>query len=153
MVWSGISTPKRLKSFAWRCTGRWSAILLTITCASSHAPATLFSMDCDGLVAVFTKSGAHSEQLSADQLRLFVQELNAPESEAATQKEDDVPPGSTSNRTKTKPSTIWRKIAFYRCIVSPHHLRAQHELLQANIAHAYFLQTSSITSNCAGMYS
>src|SRR5271170_3455266 len=45
------------------------------------------------------KSGTHSEQLSADQLRLFVQELNAAESEAATetQKDDDVPPGSTSN--------------------------------------------------------
>jgi hypothetical protein len=42
------------------------------------------------------KSGTHSEQLSADQLRLFVQELNAPESEAATeaQKDDDLPPGS-----------------------------------------------------------
>jgi hypothetical protein len=76
MVWSGISTPKRLKIFAWRCTGRWSAILLTITCASSDAPATLFSMGCGGLPAVFT---VH--------------------------------------------------------------------------AHAYFLQTSSITSNCAGMYS
>ena len=45
------------------------------------------------------KSGTHSEQLNADQLRLFVQELNAAESEAATetQKDDDVPPGSTSN--------------------------------------------------------
>jgi hypothetical protein len=29
------------------------------------------------------KSGTHSEQLSADQLRLFVQELNAAESEAS----------------------------------------------------------------------
>ena len=53
------------------------------------------------------KSGTHSEQLSADQLRLFVQELNAAESEAATeetQKDDDVPPGSlpTAVRTKTK---------------------------------------------------
>ena len=45
------------------------------------------------------KSGTHSEQLSVDQLRLFVLELNAPESEAApeTQKDDDVPPGSTSD--------------------------------------------------------
>ena len=45
------------------------------------------------------KSGTRSEQLSADQLRLFVQELNAAESEAATetQKDDDVPLGSTSN--------------------------------------------------------
>jgi transposase IS66-like protein/transposase IS166 family protein len=48
------------------------------------------------------KSGTHSEQLSADQLRLFVQELNAPESEAATdtQKDEDVPPGSTSNSSE-----------------------------------------------------
>ncbi len=39
MVWSGISTPKRLKIFACRCTGKWSAILLTITCASRmHLP-------------------------------------------------------------------------------------------------------------------
>jgi hypothetical protein len=45
------------------------------------------------------KSGTHSEQLSADQLRLFVQELNTAESEAdtETQKDDDVPPGPTSN--------------------------------------------------------
>jgi hypothetical protein len=45
------------------------------------------------------KSGTRSEQLSADQLRLFVQELNAPESEGAAeaQKDEDVPPGSTSN--------------------------------------------------------
>jgi len=48
------------------------------------------------------KSGTHSEQLSVDQLRLFVQELNAAESEAATeaQKDDDVPPGSTSNSSE-----------------------------------------------------
>jgi hypothetical protein len=48
------------------------------------------------------KSGTHSEQLSADQLRLFVQELNAAESEAApeTEKDDDLPPGSTSNRSE-----------------------------------------------------
>jgi transposase len=40
--------------------------------------------------------------LSADQLRLFVQELNAAESDAATetQKDDDVPPGSTSNSSE-----------------------------------------------------
>ena len=45
------------------------------------------------------KSGTHSEQLSADQLRLFVQELNTAESEAATEThpDDDVPPDSTSN--------------------------------------------------------
>ena len=48
------------------------------------------------------KSGTHSEQLSVDQLLLFVQELNVPESEAATetQKDDDVPPGSTSNSSE-----------------------------------------------------
>jgi len=48
------------------------------------------------------KSGTHSEQLSADQLRLFGQELNAPESEAAkdTHQDDDVPPGSTSNSSE-----------------------------------------------------
>ena len=52
------------------------------------------------------KSGTHSEQLSVDQLRLFAQELNAAESEAATetQKDDDVPPARlpTAVRTKTK---------------------------------------------------
>jgi hypothetical protein len=43
--------------------------------------------------------GLNSEQLSVDQLRLFVQEFNAPESGAATEthQDDDVPPGSTSN--------------------------------------------------------
>jgi transposase len=46
------------------------------------------------------KSGTHSEQLSADQLRLFAQELNVAEPtppEAPTeQDEDDLPPGSSS---------------------------------------------------------
>ena len=48
------------------------------------------------------KSGTHSEQLSADQLRLFVQELNAAESEAATEthQDDEVPPDSTSNSSE-----------------------------------------------------
>jgi hypothetical protein len=48
------------------------------------------------------KSGTHREQLSADQLRLFVQELNAAESEAdtETQNDDDVPPSSTSNSSE-----------------------------------------------------
>jgi transposase len=48
------------------------------------------------------KSGTHSEQLSIDQLRLFVQELNAAESEAATEThpDDDVPPDSTSNSSE-----------------------------------------------------
>jgi transposase len=49
-----------------------------------------------------TKSGTRSEQLSADQLRLFAQELSAELSNAATEAEtdstqdDDLPPGSGS---------------------------------------------------------
>jgi len=44
------------------------------------------------------KSGTRSEQLSADQLRLFAQEFNAPEAAPETQKdEDDVPPASDSS--------------------------------------------------------
>jgi transposase len=48
------------------------------------------------------KSGTRSEQLSADQLRLFAQELSAELSDAATEAEtdftqdDDLPPGSGS---------------------------------------------------------
>jgi hypothetical protein len=52
------------------------------------------------------KSGTHSEQLSVDQLRLFVQELNAAESEAAEKRtrttmfrQTRLP---TAVRTKTK---------------------------------------------------
>src|ERR1700722_9292964 len=50
------------------------------------------------------KSGTHSEQLSADQLRLFVQELNAaePDADTETQEDDGVPPGSTSNNSEDK---------------------------------------------------
>ena len=51
------------------------------------------------------KSGTHSEQLSADQLRLFAQELNAPEAATEKQKdEDDLPPERppAAERTKTK---------------------------------------------------
>ena len=41
------------------------------------------------------KNGTRSEQLSADQLGLFAQELNTPEAATETQKdEDDLPPGS-----------------------------------------------------------
>ena len=46
------------------------------------------------------KSGTRSEQLSADQLRLFAQELNvfaaATEAEKDSQQDDDLPPGSGS---------------------------------------------------------
>ena len=35
------------------------------------------------------KSGTRREQVSADQLRLFAQELNLPAAEAQTQKDDD----------------------------------------------------------------
>ncbi len=49
------------------------------------------------------KNGTHSEQLSADQLRLFAQELNAPEAATETQKdEDDLPPGSASSSNEDK---------------------------------------------------
>ena len=53
------------------------------------------------------KSGTHSEQLSVDQLRLFVQELNTAEFEAdtGTQKDDDVPPGSTSDSSEDQDET------------------------------------------------
>ncbi len=54
IVWSAISTPKRRSIFACRCTGKWSANLLTITCANKLAPAVLFSIGCAGLPAVFT---------------------------------------------------------------------------------------------------
>jgi len=37
------------------------------------------------------KSGTRSEQLSADQLRLFAQELNVAEAATETQKDDDLP--------------------------------------------------------------
>ena len=42
------------------------------------------------------KSGTRNEQLSTDQLRLFAQELNAPEAATETQKGDDLPPDSRS---------------------------------------------------------
>jgi transposase len=43
------------------------------------------------------KSGTRSEQLSADQLRLFTQELSAaPEAEKDSKNDDDLPPGSAS---------------------------------------------------------
>jgi transposase len=43
------------------------------------------------------KSGTRSEQLSADQLRLFAQEINAPEAATETGKDDKLPPGSPSS--------------------------------------------------------
>jgi hypothetical protein len=62
------------------------------------------------------KSGTHSEQLSVDQLRLLVQELNTAESEAVTetQTDDDVPPGSTSHRVRTKTKAAGEDAALYR---------------------------------------
>ncbi len=50
-----------------------------------------------------SKNGTRSEQLNADQLRLFGQEIKAPE--AAIEKpnnEDDLPPGSTLGRSDDK---------------------------------------------------
>src|SRR5207302_488845 len=47
------------------------------------------------------KSGTSSEQLSADQLRLFAQELNPPEAATERQEdEDDLPPGSASGSSE-----------------------------------------------------
>ena len=48
------------------------------------------------------KSGTRSEQLSVDQLRLFAQELNAPEAAMETEKDDDPPSGTgVSEDTET----------------------------------------------------
>ncbi|HEY4359186.1 MAG TPA: IS66 family transposase [Acidobacteriaceae bacterium] len=48
------------------------------------------------------KSGTRSEQLSADQLRLFTQEINAPDAATEAGKEDNLPPGSASNSGEDK---------------------------------------------------
>ena len=48
------------------------------------------------------KSGTRSEQLSADQLRLFAEELNAAETATEAQNEDDLPPGSASSSCEDK---------------------------------------------------
>ena len=40
------------------------------------------------------KSGTRSEQLSVDQLRLFAQEVNAPEAATETEKDDDLSSGT-----------------------------------------------------------
>lgn len=40
------------------------------------------------------KSGTRSEQLSADQLRLFAQEINAPDAATEIDKDNNLPPGS-----------------------------------------------------------
>ncbi len=55
------------------------------------------------------KSGTRSEQLSADQLRLFAQELgvdDATEAETDSKQDDDLPPGSGSasgNENQARP--------------------------------------------------
>src|SRR3954454_7076454 len=43
------ATPYRAKICSCRYNGKWSAHLLTITCASRLAPAMLFSIGCGGL--------------------------------------------------------------------------------------------------------
>ncbi len=50
------------------------------------------------------KSGTHSEQLSADQLRLFAQEIEVSKTASETQRdEDDLPPGPASSGDEGKP--------------------------------------------------
>src|SRR5450432_1536938 len=50
-----------------------------------------------------TKSGTRSEQLSADQLRLFAQELHTAETETAgCQNDDDVPPDTDANEDQAE---------------------------------------------------
>jgi hypothetical protein len=54
------------------------------------------------------KSATRSEQLSADQLRLFAQELNVaedtrPESAIETQEDDDLPPGASEEKYESRP--------------------------------------------------
>jgi len=52
------------------------------------------------------KSGTHSEQLSADQLRLFAQELGACEAATETQKDkDDLPPGPAASSGGEQPES------------------------------------------------
>jgi transposase len=52
------------------------------------------------------KSGTHSEQLSADQLRLFTQELGACEAATETQKDkDDLPPGPAASSGEEQPES------------------------------------------------
>jgi len=75
------------------------------------------------------KNGTHSEQLSADQLRLFAQELNAPEAATETQKdEDDLPPGSASSSSEDKDESRPRG----RRPLPPHlkHERIEHDLTE-----------------------
>src|ERR1035438_5059400 len=55
------------------------------------------------------KSGTHSEQLSVDQLRLFVQELNAPESEAATETHKEDQDQSRRRGRRTLPAHLKRE--------------------------------------------
>jgi hypothetical protein len=54
------------------------------------------------------KSATRSEQLNADQLRLFAQELNVaedtrPESAIETQEDDDLPPGASEEKYESRP--------------------------------------------------
>ena len=48
------------------------------------------------------RSGTRSEQLSADQLRLFAQEINAPDAATETDKDDNLPSGSASSSGEDK---------------------------------------------------
>src|SRR5687767_1747947 len=48
------------------------------------------------------RSGTRSEQLSADQLRLFAQEINAPDAAIETDKDDNLPSGSASSSGEDK---------------------------------------------------
>ncbi len=55
------------------------------------------------------KSGTRSEQLSADQLRLFAQELERPEAATETPKEQgNLPPGSASSSGEDKDESLPR---------------------------------------------
>lgn len=54
------------------------------------------------------KSSTRSEQLSADQLRLFARELNVaelsrPEAATETQEDDDLPPGASEEKDESRP--------------------------------------------------
>src|SRR5947209_7317730 len=62
------ATPYGAKICSCRYNGKWSAHLLTITCASRLAPAILFSIGCGGLPAVRTVH-AHAYFKQASSLR------------------------------------------------------------------------------------
>jgi hypothetical protein len=72
------------------------------------------------------KNGTHTEQLGADQLRLFVQELSAPEAATETQKdEDDLPPGSASSSSEDKDESCPRGRRDYCGKPSSRHLSSE----------------------------